>query len=77
MCNRPERLADTMVAMRNAGLEPKRLRLVHKNADTPPWLFLIEGRKGGKSFMKIEKPLIMGSGGISKELMMIYGMDGR
>ena len=32
LCNRPERLCDTIVSMRSAGIEPKRLRFVSKNS---------------------------------------------
>lgn len=75
MCNRPERLSDTIVAMKNNGIEPKRLRLVAKTPYTRPWLFLIEGRKGGKSFMNIDPLLIMygEDGELSKEVTDIYG----
>ena len=75
LCNRPERLADVICAMRAADVEPKRLRFVSKDENTPPWLFLIEGRRGGKSFMNVERPLYMSSGGVSEELAMIYGME--
>ena len=54
ICNRPERLADCMDAMRQNGLEPKRLQFVSKNPESAPWLFLLEGRKGGKPFLKVE-----------------------
>lgn len=75
MCNRPERLSDTIVAMKNNGIEPKRLRLVAKTPHTRPWLFLIEGRKGGKPFMNIDPLLIMygEDGELSKEVTDIYG----
>lgn len=75
MCNRPERLSDTIVAMKNHGIEPKRLRLVAKTPFTRPWLFLIEGRKGGKSFMNVDPLLIMydNNGELSKEVTEIYG----
>jgi len=75
MCNRPERLSDTIVAMKNNGIEPKRLRLVAKTPYTRPWLFLIEGRKGGKPFMNIDPLLIMygEDGELSKEVTDIYG----
>lgn len=75
MCNRPERLSDTIVAMKNNGIEPKRLRLVSKTPYTRPWLFLIEGRKGGKPFMNIDPLLIMygEDGELSKEVTDIYG----
>lgn len=53
MCNRPDRLADVITAMKSNNIEPKTLQLVSKNADTPPWLFLIEGKKGSKPSLKI------------------------
>ncbi len=75
LCNRPERLTDTIVSMRNAGIEPKRLRFVSKFFDTEPWLFLIEGKKGGKPFINVEAPLaVYKSKGIySDEMMFYYG----
>ena len=75
LCNRPERLCDIMTAMRENGIEPKRLRTVHKNPDCPPWLILVEGKKGGKPFIQIEKPLYVRSadGGNSEEMLRIYG----
>ncbi|HEZ7988118.1 MAG TPA: methyltransferase [Ruminococcus sp.] len=54
ICNRPERLSDVIYAMKKNNIEPKRLRFVSKNADEAPWLFLIEGKKGSKPFMKVE-----------------------
>ena len=57
ICNRPERLADVVYAMKNNNIEPKRLRFVAKNADSAPWLFLIEGKKGSKPFMQVEPQL--------------------
>lgn len=75
ICQRPERLADIITAMKNSGLEPKRLRTVHKNPEGAPWLILIEGRKGARPFMAIEKPLfVCGQGGEpSEEMQRIYG----
>lgn len=55
ICNRPERLCDIMCAMRNSGIEPKRIKFVAKTPDDPPWLVLAEGRKGGKPFLSVEK----------------------
>lgn len=76
VCQRPERLLDTMDAMRKAGIEPKRLRFVQKHGDTAPWLFLLEGRRGGKPYLKVEAPLIVQgeNGEFSRELLEIYGM---
>lgn len=53
ICNRPERLADSIDAMRKNGIEPKRLQFVAKAADAAPWLFLLEGRSGGKPFLNV------------------------
>lgn len=75
LCNRPERLADCISAMRSCGIEPKRLRTVHKNADSPAWLILLEGRLGGTGFMKIESPLLVMEGEeYSREMKRIYGL---
>ena len=74
ICNRPERLADVICAMRENNIEPKLLRFVSKTPDDASWLFLIEGRLGGKPFMKVMPPLFVQDGdGFSKELLSIYG----
>ncbi|MDD4378257.1 MAG: methyltransferase domain-containing protein [Eubacteriales bacterium] len=74
ICQRPERLADVLEAMRRNNVEPKRVRFVQQHGDTTPWLFLAEGKKGSKRFMKVEKPLIMKNGDeYSEEILRIYG----
>ena len=62
ICNRPERLADCIDAMRQSGIEPKRLQFVAKAADAQPWLFLLEGRSGGKPFLNVLPQRIVGDG---------------
>lgn len=64
VCGRPERIPDYICAMRNAGIEPKRLRFVQKTAKDMPWLFLLEGKKGAKPFLQMEPPFIMYENGI-------------
>jgi tRNA1(Val) A37 N6-methylase TrmN6 len=59
LCNRPERLADVICAMRENHIEPKRLKFAAKTPETPPWLFLIEGRKDGGAFMTVENSIYM------------------
>ena len=59
ICQRPERLCDIFCAMRKYGMEPKRLQLVHRDSHSAPWLILVEGRRGGKPFLKIEPPFLM------------------
>ena len=46
MIHLPERLTDLCLELRTAGLEPKRLRLVHPFADRSPRMVLIEAVKG-------------------------------
>ncbi len=55
----PERLSELLCAMTGAGLEPKRLRLVHNNADTPPSAALVEGVRGGGKGLQILPPLLL------------------
>lgn len=73
LCNRPERLSDVIFAMKNNGIEPKRLRFVSKNPQTAPWLFLIEGKKGSKPFMKVLPQLyVWNETGHTEEIDAIY-----
>lgn len=75
---KPERLGEVMSVMRESGLEPKRLRMVHGRADLPAAVVLIECRLGGKTGLKIEPPLILkdGEGSDSPEIKKIYKMKG-
>lgn len=73
VCNRPERLADVISAMRKHDIEPKRLRFVSKNPKTAPWLFLLEGRKGGKPFLTVTPQLYVREGnGYTEEMRRLY-----
>ena len=56
---RPERLVDLICAMRNNGIEPKRIRFVEKKAGTPPILVLLEGRRGGNPGLLYKSPLVI------------------
>lgn len=78
LCQRPERLLDTLEAMRQAGVEPKQVRFVQKRGDTAPWLFLVRGKRGARPGLRVEKPLLIqgeGRDGFSRELLDIYGED--
>lgn len=59
LCHRPERLVDMLLALRAAGLEPKRLQWVQQQADTAPWLFLIDAKKGGRPGLSLLPPHLM------------------
>ena len=54
----PRRLPELISAMEAAGLAPKRLRLVHKNAKTAPCAALLEGVKGGGKGLAVLPPLL-------------------
>ena len=75
LCQRPERLADIITAMKNVGIEPKRLRNVAQRVGKEPWLILIEGRLGGKAGMRILPTLYIeqDKGKLSPEMIEIYG----
>ena len=53
---RPDRMIDLLSAMRNNGIEPKKLTFIHPNTATPPSLLLVCGKLGGKSGLVIDKP---------------------
>lgn len=74
LVHRPERLSEIFCTMTQFGIEPKRLRLVHHRDGAAPNLVLIEGKRGGKPGLIIEKPLILTSpdGGDSPEAKEIY-----
>ena len=74
--NRPERLCDVLCAMRENGIEPKRIRFVSKEKGGAPWLMLAEGKKGAKPFMTVEKGFFVygENGEYSEEMKQIYGL---
>lgn len=75
MCQRPERLTDVLSALREHGLEPKRLRMVQGRAEKAPKLFLIEAKRGAKpGYMDVLPTLMIeDEGGFTAEMQKIYG----
>ena len=69
-----ERLTDVLVAMRSAGIEPKILRLVQSRQSREAKLFLVEGKKGGRSGVCIRPPLIVyqSEGVYSREVAKMF-----
>lgn len=76
MVHRPFRLAEILPKMVQAGIEPKRMRMVHPFIDKEPNMVLIEGMRGGNSRMTVEPPLIVYKevGVYHEELLAEYGM---
>ena len=75
MVHRPFRLVDIMVLMREYHLEPKRMKLVYPYIDKDPNMVLIEGLRGGRPRMTVEKPLVVYKepGVYTDEIYEIYG----
>lgn len=75
MVHRPFRLVDIMVLMREYHLEPKRMKLVYPYIDKDPNMVLIEGLRGGRPRLTVEKPLIVyqSPGVYTDEIYDIYG----
>ena len=59
LVHKPERLTDVLCSLREAAMEPKRLRLVSATPAHVPSLILVEGRLGGKPGLTVEPPLIL------------------
>lgn len=75
MVHRPFRLAEIISGMVRCGMEPKRMRLVYPYADREPNMVLLEGVRGGKPRMTVEKPLIVYKepGQYTDEIYETYG----
>ncbi len=75
MVHRPFRLAEIIVMMTKYKLEPKRMQLVYPYVNKEPNMVLIEGCRGGKSRMTVEKPLIVykAQNEYTDEIYDIYG----
>lgn len=75
--HRPERLSELLVSLTAAGLEPKRLRLVCKDASAAPSLVLVEARRGGRPGLRAEPSLCLQNpdGTESAEYRRIYHRD--
>ncbi len=75
MVHRPFRLPEIFSKLSEYKLEPKRMKLVYPYIDKEPNMVLIEARRGGKSRLTVEKPLIVykSQGVYSDEIYDIYG----
>ena len=75
MVHRPFRLAEIFSKMVAYHIEPKRMRLVYPFVNKEPNMVLIEGLRGGKSRLTVEKPLIVYKepGVYMPEIYDIYG----
>ena len=74
LVHKPERLSELLCTLTKYKLEPKRIRVVYPYVDKEPEMVLIEAVKGGKSGMKLEKPIIIfeKSGEYTEEIKRDY-----
>ena len=57
--HRSERLMDILSEFRKNGIEPKMIQFVYENINKESYLVLVHGQLGGKSGLKIQKPIIL------------------
>lgn len=74
MVHLPERMSEILVAMSQAGIEPKRLQLVHSAIDKKPKMLLVEGMRGAKPGLEVLPPLVVykSDGSYSDEIQKYY-----
>ena len=75
LVHRPHRLAEIITELKNHGLEPKRMKMVHPFVDKEANMVLIEAFRGGRPMMKVEAPVIVykEKGVYTDEIYDIYG----
>lgn len=59
MVHRPHRLVEIICRMREHGLEPKRIRMVHSYVTEEANMVLLETSRGGRPWLKVEEPLVI------------------
>ena len=70
---RTDRLIDLLSAMRDSGIEPKRMTYVHADTRHEPSMVLVEGKRGGKPGVTVTRPLILRElGEDSSDIRYIY-----
>ena len=67
LVHKPEKLAQLCACAANAGLEPKRLRLVRHKQDSPVSLILLQCRKGGKPGLVWEELYLQNTDGFPSD----------
>lgn len=66
---RTDRLVDLLCAMRQNGIEPKRMTYVYATKNHGPSMVLVEGKRGAKPSVILTKPLFMEG----EDIEYIYG----
>ena len=73
--HRTDRLIEILDTMKKYNIEPKRIQFVYPKINKESNLILIDGRKNGKSGLKLLKPLIIHNedGSYTKEVLKMFG----
>ena len=73
--HRTERLIEILETMKKYNIEPKRIQFIYPKIDKESNLVLIDGRKNGKTGLKLLKPLIVHNedGSYTNEVLKIFG----
>lgn len=72
---RCDRLADVFCHMRESGIEPKRMLFVHATEKSEPSVALVEGIRGGKMSLTVERPIFLSdscSGEMTERAKYVY-----
>lgn len=71
----PSRLSEVIGQLKKGGIEAKRLQFIHSSIFTEAKMVLIEGVKGGRTGLKVEKPFFIynENGEYSEEMRAVYG----
>lgn len=71
----PSRLSEVVIAFRKKGIEVKRLQFIHSNIFTEAKMVLVEGVRGGRTGLKVEKPFFIynENGEYTGEMKSVYG----
>ena len=79
LVHRPFRLAEILICLSAHKLEPKRMRLVYPFIDKEPNMVLIEGIRGGRPRLSVEKPLVIyeSENVYTPEVRRMYESDGQ
>ena len=72
---RADRAVDTLLALKQARMEPKRICMVHPSAERAPNLMLVQANRGGRPGVKWDPPIFVygPDGAETPQLKRIYG----
>lgn len=54
-----ERMVDLTAALRDNGIEPKKIRMIHSRPATDARLIFVEGTRGGRPGVRVDAPLVI------------------